>query len=105
MKFITGGFVVGLSSKKKKGSSAEREREDLPRSKEARGVVAVRGIVSEPSSYLYTPCFVAFDFEEPGRVQLCPYNLPRLSGARIVKSLYRCNQQRRLCEGCLNALF
>lgn len=53
MKFITGGFVVGLSSKKKKGSSAEREREDLPRSEEARGVVQCAGLYPSPV-HIYT---------------------------------------------------
>lgn len=56
VEFITRGFVVGLLSKKKRiECRVWKRKEDLPRSEDARGIVAVRGIVSEPSLYLYTP--------------------------------------------------
>lgn len=51
------------------------------------------------------PCFVAFDFREPKRVQLCPYNFLRRSRARLVNPFLRWNQWHCSSEWCLNTSF
>lgn len=70
---------------------AKAERRPPKKRRHPRNSRSARDCIRAQFVFIH-PCFVAFDFQEPRRVQLCPYNFLRLSGARPVNPFLRRKQ-------------